>query len=150
MTDTQDKERGLSERLRKRLNNGEFNVENFWSPIDCKSVADDMKEAADALDRLTTPPAEPAPVSEGELADKIVSLGLTVEGQKTQTEIARGIIESLKKALEEIANSHVPDQPEAYNFSERDWAYRHVGTLRLIAQSALAAASQPERKGCHE
>lgn len=44
----------------------------------------------------------------------------------------------LRLALQEIYESHVPDQPVAYGFMSReDWAYKHVGRLRGIAGKAL-------------
>lgn len=44
------------------------------------------------------------------------------------------------EALQEIADSHIPDQPAASPGDELYWAQRHVGTLRGIAQRAIAKA----------
>jgi hypothetical protein len=43
-------------------------------------------------------------------------------------------------ALEEIAASHVPDQPAESDGNDLAWALRHVATLRRIASRALTGA----------
>jgi len=57
--------------------------------------------------------------------------------QATQIELLSAEVERYKKALAELSDSHVPDQPAAVGMSERDWAYRHVGTMRMKARIAL-------------
>lgn len=43
----------------------------------------------------------------------------------------------LRIALRQIADRHVPDQPASSEYTELQWAYRHVRTLRRIALDAI-------------
>ena len=49
----------------------------------------------------------------------------------------------LRAALEEIADSHIPDQPAAAGGDELSWCQRQYGKLRLIADHALAQEPSP-------
>lgn len=56
----------------------------------------------------------------------------------------RQIAEGLGAALEEIRDSHLPDQPASDGGDEYDWAVRHISTLRRKAKAALAAGDGGE------
>lgn len=44
---------------------------------------------------------------------------------------------AMRDALQEIADSHLPDQPAAAAGTDYDWACKHIGHLRRIAVIAL-------------
>lgn len=44
--------------------------------------------------------------------------------------------------LQEIADSHIPSQPIAMDYSDLVWAQRHVGTLRGLAVRAIREARE--------
>lgn len=46
--------------------------------------------------------------------------------------------DNMRAALQEIADSHIPDQPAAAGGDDLVWAQRHVGKLRGIALAALS------------
>lgn len=43
----------------------------------------------------------------------------------------------MRKALVEISDRHIPDQPAAFGGDELQWAQRQHGQLRAIARAAL-------------
>jgi hypothetical protein len=54
--------------------------------------------------------------------------------------IAEGRAAKFERALRQIAESHIPDQPASSDVDELTWAKRHVARLRLIATKAMEAA----------
>lgn len=47
--------------------------------------------------------------------------------------------DDILKALEEIRDGYLGDQPSAYNVSDLEWAKRHIDHLRSIARVAIIA-----------
>ena len=62
----------------------------------------------------------------------------------------RDAVVEARKALEKIAEGHLPDQPAASGPDEYTWAQQHIGRLRLIARDALAALDAAGRQGGRE
>ena len=48
----------------------------------------------------------------------------------------------LREALQAIADSHIPDQPAAYDVSEADFTRKHHMELRMLARAALKETGQ--------
>jgi hypothetical protein len=46
--------------------------------------------------------------------------------------------DTLRTALEQIADFHIPSQPETDARSEHEWALHHIANLRGIAKRAIA------------
>ena len=57
---------------------------------------------------------------------------LLAERREWEAQCAR-----LRNGLEEIASSHIPDQPAAAGGDDLVWAQQHVGRLRRIALNAM-------------
>jgi len=61
-----------------------------------------------------------------------------IDRLRARAEAAEQRVESLTKDLQEIADSHLPDQPAAFDMSDYDWAVKHIRYLRAIARRALS------------
>lgn len=71
--------------------------------------------------------------------ERALDEALVIAGEPEATKVQRGMVE----ALQEIADSHIPDQPAAFGgMDDATWAKRHVGRLRGVALAAILKATR--------